>query len=130
MSVAGWDDAVARGSAGPHVRVWDDQGGVPPVTAVLEAVDPALVERPGTPFVALHAALALAAAGDAARLRGLAQHCSSSADHNVRGVVVPVCRALVAVLDERWDGPTRRAPCSRRGWTGGPRPSTPGAPGR
>lgn len=42
---------------------------------MLNAVEPARIDRPQTPFVALHGAVALAAAGAAERLRALARHC-------------------------------------------------------
>ena len=74
----------------------------PPVQPVLDAVDVDLVERPQTPFVALHAAIALAGADEHARLAALARHCRSSSEPAVRTVVATVCDALLAAGEERW----------------------------
>ncbi|MFL6060693.1 MAG: FAD/NAD(P)-binding protein [Marmoricola sp.] len=87
MAVTGWDDAETA---------------PPPVECVLEAVGPELLTAPQTPFVALHAAIALAAAHDDAGLAGLRHHCSSSGDPTLRQVVAPVCDALLAVGAGEW----------------------------
>lgn len=75
----------------------------PPVQPVLAAIEPALLERPQTPFMALHAALAHAAAGDTAALHALAQHARRSKDAVLRGTVATLCQALEAVVEERWE---------------------------
>ncbi|WP_167007300.1 FAD/NAD(P)-binding protein [Mumia sp. ZJ430] len=74
----------------------------PPVQPVLDAVDVALLERPETPFVALHAALALASAEEHQRLAALAQHCRNSPEAAVRTAVATVCDALLAAGERRW----------------------------
>lgn len=79
------------------------EGPPPPAEAVLEAAGAELVGRPQTPFVALHAALALAAAGGGARLRALRAHCDGSDDAAVGSTVVAVCDALLAVGAGAWD---------------------------
>ena len=84
-----------RGSSGPASLRVPRRGGLPPVAPVLDTVDPALLDRPLTPFVALHAALALAATGDVDRLRRLERYCRAGSGKTVRAVVVPVCDALV-----------------------------------
>ncbi|MGO4258562.1 FAD/NAD(P)-binding protein [Marmoricola sp. RAF53] len=70
---------------------------VPPVEPVLAAVDPELLDAPGTPFTAVHAAVALATAGDADRLLRLAGHCRGTGDPTMASVVAPVCEAFAAL---------------------------------
>ncbi|MET9622916.1 FAD/NAD(P)-binding protein [Streptomyces sp. NPDC006464] len=77
-----------------------------PVDGVLDAVCRDLVERPATAFTALHGAVALTAAGDLPALRRLRTH-AAGADAVQREVVVPLCRALEAVLEERWTAAAR-----------------------
>ncbi|TIC81076.1 lycopene cyclase [Nocardioides sp. GY 10127] len=73
----------------------------PPVEAALAAVDPVLLTRPSTPFGALHAAIALAAAGHRDRLERLRRRCRESDDAVTSGVVAPLCEALAAMVEER-----------------------------
>ncbi|MFT4009461.1 MAG: FAD/NAD(P)-binding protein [Nocardioidaceae bacterium] len=73
----------------------------PPVEPVLEVVDAALLTAPETPFVALHSAIALAAAGDD-RLAVLAHACRGSADATIRTVVATVADALLAANAADW----------------------------
>jgi hypothetical protein len=61
-----------------------------------------MLVRPQTPFMGLHAAFALAAGRDTARLDRLRRHCRQSADAVLRTVVASVCEALLAVEDRRW----------------------------
>ncbi|MEO3851251.1 FAD/NAD(P)-binding protein [Streptomyces sp. B8F3] len=75
--------------------------GEQPVEGVLAAVEREVVERPATPFTAMHSAVALTAAGDLAALRRLRAH-AAGADPVQREVVAPLCEALEAVLEERW----------------------------
>ncbi|QIK65904.1 lycopene cyclase [Nocardioides sp. HDW12B] len=72
------------------------EGPPPPVEGVLEAAGEELVSRPQTPFVGLHAALGLAAAGGGEPLVRLRDHCAASEDPAVRSTVVAVCEALEA----------------------------------
>jgi hypothetical protein len=58
--------------------------------------------RPETPVVALHAALALAAAGGGPRLETLQRQCEQSSDPVVRDVVTAVCEALIVMCLEQW----------------------------
>lgn len=74
----------------------------PPVEPVLDVVDPVMLTRPQTPFIALHAALAHSAAGDLAALHALGQHCRNARDAALRGTVAALCDALAAALEERW----------------------------
>lgn len=78
------------------------EGAPPPVCDVLDGVDPALLARPGTPFGALHAAVALTAAGQADRLDRLRRRCLDSSDPVERSVVAPVTAALGAMLEGDW----------------------------
>ena len=88
---------------------WPGSGEVapPPVADVLDGVDPALLTRPGTPFGALHAAVALTAAGQADRLDRLRRRCLDSTDPVERSVVAPVTAALGAMLEGDWDTAAR-----------------------
>ena len=54
------------------------EGPPPPFRPVLDAVDPAMLLRPQTPFVAVHAAMALAGAGELEQLESLRRHCAGS----------------------------------------------------
>lgn len=114
----GDDDAVrrryARQLAPPHVHgvralvdstsllwrcalagMWDG----PPVRDVLSTVDPELLARPPTAFVAVHAAMALTAVADAAGLSRLRAHAAGRAD--LRDVVEPITGALVDLVEGR-----------------------------
>lgn len=72
-----------------------DGGPVPPVAPVLDAVDGDLLRRPASPFAAVHAAIGLAAAGDAPRLADLGDHARGSDD--------PVMATTVAALVEGFE---------------------------
>ncbi|NYJ00610.1 putative NAD(P)/FAD-binding protein YdhS/tetratricopeptide (TPR) repeat protein [Nocardioides thalensis] len=83
---------------------WDDtEVPVPPIDPVLEAIGDDLLDRPGTPFTALHAALAHAASGDHRRLAALAARCRRARQSPTRTVVAPFCDALLQAGDRRWD---------------------------
>ncbi|HST84013.1 MAG TPA: FAD/NAD(P)-binding protein [Kineosporiaceae bacterium] len=75
----------------------------PPVHPVIGAIEPALLRAPQTPFIALYAAIALAASNDRAGLEVLRRHCQSSPDGSMRVTVVAVCEALIAVCEQRWE---------------------------
>ncbi|WP_240529784.1 FAD/NAD(P)-binding protein [Streptomyces mangrovisoli] len=72
-----------------------------PVADVLDAVAREVVERPATAFTALHAAVALTAAGDLWALRRLRDH-AAGADATQREVIAPLCDALGALVEERF----------------------------
>jgi uncharacterized NAD(P)/FAD-binding protein YdhS len=95
VTTSGWD-AAAGSTAFPG------EAAPPPVESVLDAAGPALVDRPETAFVALHSALAVAAAGDLPRLARLRDHCGASGDLTVRTTVVTVCDALLAAGRQDW----------------------------
>ncbi|MFJ8667714.1 FAD/NAD(P)-binding protein [Streptomyces sp. NPDC093600] len=92
---------VDSGSLLWRARMTRNWTGRMPVDGVLDAVAVDLVERPATAFTALHSAVALTAAGDLPALRRLRTH-AAQADPVQREVVEPLCRALEAVLEERW----------------------------
>ena len=73
VTTSGWDAAAGTSA-------FTGETAPPPVECVLEAAGPELVDRPETPFVALHAALALAAAGDLPRLAALRAHCQGTSE--------------------------------------------------
>ncbi|MGH3747790.1 MAG: hypothetical protein ACRDT8_10370, partial [Micromonosporaceae bacterium] len=81
-------------------RTWD--AGATPVSEVLDAAPRHLAEQPPTAFAALHSAIVFTAAGDGPALRRLAVH-AANADTVQREIIVPLCDALQAVLDQRWD---------------------------
>jgi hypothetical protein len=97
VTTSSWDEA-SGGTA------FEGETAPPPVEGVLEAVGPELVDRPETPFVALHAAVALAAAGDLPRLARLRTHCQGSGELTTRTTVATVCDALLAAGEQDWSG--------------------------
>jgi uncharacterized NAD(P)/FAD-binding protein YdhS len=100
VTTSGWD-AAAGTSAFPG------ETPPPPVECVIEAVGADLVDRPETAFVALHSALALAAADDLPRLAALRTHCLGATDLSVRTAVASVCEALLAAGEQRWGDAAR-----------------------
>ncbi len=74
----------------------------PPVESVLEAAGADLIDRPETPFVAMHSALALAAAGDLPRLARLRDYCAASSDPTTSATVAALCSALIAAGEKQW----------------------------
>ncbi len=74
---------------------------------------------PPTPFVALHVALSLAAAGDPVGLAALRTTSLAHADAVFRDVVAPVCCALQSLLERR------PAPCRHRARSGAPASARP-----
>ncbi|HEX4471605.1 MAG TPA: FAD/NAD(P)-binding protein [Nocardioides sp.] len=95
VTTSGWDAAAGTSA-------FTGETAPPPVECVLEAAGPELVDRPETPFVALHSALALAAAGDLPRLAALRTHCQGTSELAVRTTVASVCEALLAAGEQRW----------------------------
>uniref|UniRef100_UPI00404024AA FAD/NAD(P)-binding protein n=1 Tax=Streptomyces sp. f51 TaxID=1827742 RepID=UPI00404024AA len=99
--VTGVRALVDSGSLLWRARLSDSWRGPVPATDVLDSVAREIVERPATAFTALHAAVALTAAGDLAALRRLRDH-AAGADPVQREVVVPLCEALAALGEERF----------------------------
>jgi uncharacterized NAD(P)/FAD-binding protein YdhS len=95
VTTSGWDAAAGTSA-------FTGETAPPPVECVLEAAGPELVDRPETPFVALHSALALAAVGDLPRLAALRTHCQGTSELAVRTTVASVCEALLAAGELRW----------------------------
>jgi uncharacterized NAD(P)/FAD-binding protein YdhS len=73
-----------------------------PIEDVLAAVDEAVLTRPESAFVALHSAVALAAAGNLDGLGRLGAHVRASADPAMRDVIAPVCAGLADVVRSDW----------------------------
>jgi hypothetical protein len=67
---------------------------VPGIGEVLAVVDDTLLSGPPTPFMAMHAAVALCAAEDADGLATLARSCASRSDTTHTEVAAPLARAL------------------------------------
>jgi uncharacterized NAD(P)/FAD-binding protein YdhS len=95
VTTSGWDTAAGTSA-------FTGESAPPPVENVLDAAGPDLVDRPETPFVALHSALALAAAGDLPRLAALRTHCQGTSELAIRTTVASVCEALLAAGEQRW----------------------------
>ncbi|WP_375482147.1 FAD/NAD(P)-binding protein [uncultured Jatrophihabitans sp.] len=68
------------------------------VGPVLATVDPALLAAPPTPFVGLHAALALTAAGDAPALARLRRYAAARPEPVFRETVAPLADGLVHLV--------------------------------
>jgi hypothetical protein len=100
MTTTDWSRALAAGV--PGATETGHEAPTPPMEAALAAVEESLIDRPQTPFVALHAAVGLAGTGDLARLSALAAHCRHAPDSTLRTVVAAVCAALIAVIEARW----------------------------
>jgi hypothetical protein len=99
--VSGVRALVDSGSLLWRARLSDSWRGQVPAADVLGTVAREVVERPATAFTALHAAVALAAAGDVAALRRLRDH-AAGADPVQREVIVPLCQAFTALVEERF----------------------------
>ncbi len=67
---------------------------VPDVQTVVEVIEDDLLDRPATPFMALHAAVTLCALGELDRLDRLDAWASTHADPTYAQVVAPLCAAL------------------------------------
>lgn len=100
VTTSGWDAAA-------HTSAFPGEAAPPPIECVLEAAGPDLVDRPETPFVAMHAALALATAGDLPRLAALRTHCQGSSELAVRTTVASICEALLVAGEHRWGDAAR-----------------------
>jgi uncharacterized NAD(P)/FAD-binding protein YdhS len=71
------------------------------VLPALAAVDECVFDRPATTFTALHAAVGLAAAGDVAALGRLEDFAAAHDNRSFAVAVVPLCRGLSAVAEQR-----------------------------
>ncbi len=103
VAVTDWDPAVAHGLAGA-TRAFPGEIAPPPVEPILDALERTLIDAPETPFVALHAALGLAAVGDRSRLAAVRRHCAGHSDPVMSTVVVAVIDGLVAMIEGTWHG--------------------------
>jgi len=70
---------------------------VPPMSDVVRVTDTQSLERPGTPFLAMHAAVSLLAVGDVAALGRLAARAGAHKHPTHREVVAPLALALAAM---------------------------------
>ena len=84
-------------------HVTDSWNGDLPSEAVCGSAPDGWLISPPTPFVALHAALSLAAERDEIGLAALRTTSLAHADPVFRDVVAPVCRALQAVVEGEYD---------------------------
>jgi len=101
VTTSDWDAATAHALPGTPAA-FGDEPAPPPVEGMMEAFEPSLLTTPQTPFVAVHAAVALAGTGDVVRLAELARTCRASTEPTLRSVVAPVCDGLLAATEERW----------------------------
>ncbi|MGW1893253.1 FAD/NAD(P)-binding protein [Streptomyces sp. NPDC002004] len=104
--VTGVRALVDSGSLLWRARISDNWPGRMPVADVLDAVARDVLERPATAFTALHSAVALCAAGDLPALRRLRDH-AAGADPVQRQVIVPLCEAFAALVEERFHDAAR-----------------------
>jgi len=74
--------------------------GVPEAAAVLATVSDDEIDRPATGFMAMHSAIALCAAGDPDRLRGLHRWCVRSSDRTVSDVAAPLAACLLLLTQQ------------------------------
>lgn len=81
-------------------------GGIP-IEQVMDVVPASALERPANAFVALHGAVALAAAADLPGLRRLHDH-ALAADALQRDVIAPLCLALSDLVEGDWSAAARR----------------------
>jgi hypothetical protein len=98
---------VDSGSLLWRARVADSWEGRMPIADVLDTVAAEILERPATAFTAMHAAVALTAAGDLPGLRRLHAH-ALGADPVQREVIAPLCEAFECVAEERWTEAAQR----------------------
>jgi hypothetical protein len=75
--------------------------GVPEAAAILASVGDDNIDRPGTGFMAMHAAVALCAAGDTDRLRRLHRWCLGHADHAISEVAAPLAASLLLLTQKQ-----------------------------
>ncbi|MEU2336590.1 FAD/NAD(P)-binding protein [Streptomyces sp. NPDC013172] len=99
--VRGMRALVDSGSLLWRARLSDSWEGELPATDVLDSVAREVLERPATAFTALHAAVALTAAGDLPALHRLRDH-AAGADPVQREVIAPLCEAFAALVEERF----------------------------
>ncbi|WP_174447556.1 FAD/NAD(P)-binding protein [Streptomyces prunicolor] len=99
--VTGVRALVDSGSLLWRARLSGNWQGELPTSDVLDSVACEVLERPATAFTALHAAVALTAAGDLPALRRLRDH-AAGADPVQREVVAPLCDAFAALVEHRF----------------------------
>ncbi|MCI3238779.1 FAD/NAD(P)-binding protein [Streptomyces spinosisporus] len=105
--VTGVRALVDSGSLLWRARLSDSwRGQLPPAEDILASVERDVLERPATAFTALHAAVALTAAGDLPALHRLRDH-ALGADDVQREVVAPLCEAFAALVEERFHDAAR-----------------------
>ncbi|MEW2303481.1 FAD/NAD(P)-binding protein [Streptomyces sp. NPDC006655] len=97
---------VDSGSLLWRARLSDSWEGDLPTADVLDSVAREVLERPATAFTALHAAVALTAAGDLPALHRLRDH-AAGADPVQREVIAPLCEAFAALVEERFQEAAR-----------------------
>lgn len=81
---------------------------IPDAADVIEQVENRDLFEPDTPFLAMHAALGLCAAGDIDRLEQLRRWCSGHDDHVQRRVAGTLCDALLAMRRGAYDAAADR----------------------
>jgi tetratricopeptide (TPR) repeat protein len=86
-----------------RARLDDSWPGALPIDDLLAVVDERLLVEPPTAFVAMHAAVALAARGDAIGLRLLGRRAALDDRPDYRRLVVPLAAAMAALVDNHPD---------------------------
>jgi hypothetical protein len=86
-----------------RARIADSWHGELPIDDVLSVVDEHLLVAPPTPFVGMHAAIALTARQDMTGLRLLGRHAALDPRPDHRDLVAPFAAAMLALVDGRPD---------------------------
>jgi hypothetical protein len=86
-----------------RARLADSWHGRLPIDDVLSVVDESLLTTPPTPFIGMHAAIALAARGDAIGLRLLGRQALVDGRTDMRELVAPFAAAMAALVADRPD---------------------------
>lgn len=100
--VGGPRAVVDSGSLLWRGRMTDSWPGTLRAPALRQAAPAQWLSKPGSPFVALHAALTLAVTDDAVGLGALNAFANAHEDPIQRDVVAPLAQALLDVLEEHW----------------------------
>jgi hypothetical protein len=90
-----------------RARIADSWHGELPIDDLLSVVDENMLVAPPTPFVGMHAAIALAARQDATGLRLLGRHATLDRRADHRELVAPFAAAMSALVDGRPDRAAR-----------------------
>lgn len=92
-------DAGALLWRGRMTEAWADEPGI---REVIDAAPADWLTAPPSPFAAMHVALALATAGDAAHMKQLYAFSNAHEDPLFVAAIAPLCQGLLAAVDGKW----------------------------